>query len=265
MDAKHARELEKLGMAWSHHDVAGKEGVTAARGWDKENGHLLAPLDAVFQGAAVGIWLKNARAAARRAADLEQRQAKKLPVESWAGALSQARREQLEEIDPSWCPSWPVEWQRTFHLVRQHLDEGGTLPLAARETVRQGEDLGRWVRAQRLGFDKLTSVQQWMCEHVLGITPATEEEKPKPRTSQAAKWAMHYTAARQFYEREGHLTVPRKHVETVMLGGDDESGGQERREVSLKLGAWVSNQRTRVTSLSPERIEQLSKIGMWWA
>ncbi|MFC7924559.1 DEAD/DEAH box helicase [Streptomyces cinereoruber] len=262
MDAERVEELEKLGMVWSHHDVAWEEGLTAARGWAAESGHLLAPLDAVFQGAAVGIWLKNARAAARRAAELEQRQAEGLPVESWAGALSEARREQLEEIDPSWCPSWPVEWQRAFHLVRQHLDEGGALPVAAGEVVRQGEDLGRWVRAQRLGFDKLSSVQQWMCEHVLGITPATEEEKPKPRTSQAEKWAMHYAAARQFYQREGHLTVPRKHVETLVLGDGE---GQERREVSLKLGAWVGNQRSRAASLSPERIEQLSEVGMRWA
>ncbi|MFE8940921.1 Helicase associated domain protein [Streptomyces sp. NPDC007872] len=265
MAPERVEELEKLGMVWSHHDVAWEEGLTAARGWAAENGHLLAPLDAVYQGAAVGIWLKNARAAARRAAKLEQRQAEGLPVESWAGALSEARREQLEEIDPSWCPSWPVEWQRAFHLVRQHLDEGGVLPVAAGEVVRQGEDLGRWVRAQRLGFDKLTSVQQWMCEHVLGITPAAEEEKPKARVSQAEKWAMHYAAARQFFKREGHLTVPRKHVEAVVLGGDDESGDQERREVSLKLGAWVANQRTRAASLSPERIEQLSKVGMRWA
>ncbi|WP_435191736.1 helicase associated domain-containing protein [Streptomyces sp. bgisy126] len=88
------------------------------------------------------------------------------------------------------------------------MDEDGTLPLMAGEVVRQGEDLGRWVRAQRLGFDKLSSVQQWMCEHVLGIAPAAEKEKPKARVSQAEKWAMHYTAARQYYEREGHLTVP---------------------------------------------------------
>ncbi|MFC7924806.1 helicase associated domain-containing protein [Streptomyces cinereoruber] len=263
MDAERVAELEKLGMVWSHHDVAWEEGLTAARGWAAGNGHLLAPLDAVFQGAAVGIWLKNARAAARRAAELEQRQAEGLPVASRAGALSEARREQLEEIDPSWCPTWPVEWQRAFHLVRQHLDEGGVLPVAAGEVVRQGEDLGRWVRAQRLGFDKLSNVQQWMCEHVLGITPATEEEKPKARVSQAAKWAMHYTAARQFYQREGHLTVPRKHVETVVLGNDGE--GQEQQEVTLKLGAWVGNQRTLAATLSPERIEQLSKIGMRWA
>ncbi|MFE8937919.1 Helicase associated domain protein [Streptomyces sp. NPDC007872] len=264
MDPDRARGLEKLGMVWSHHDVAWEEGLTAARGWAAENGHLLAPLNTVYQGAAVGIWLKNARAAARRAAELEQRQAEGLPVASWAGALSEARREQLEEIDPSWCPSWSVEWQRAFHLVRQHLDEGGALSVAAGEVVRQGEDLGRWVRAQRLGFDKLTSVQQWMCEHVLGITPATQEEKPKARVSQAKKWAMHYAAARQFFEREGHLTVPRKHVETLVLAGAEDEG-RERREVTLKLGTWIGNQRTRATSLSPERIEQLSRIGMRWA
>ncbi|WP_416237714.1 hypothetical protein [Streptomyces sp. NBC_00162] len=47
----------------------------------------------------MGIWLKNARAAARKAAEDKQRRAEGLPVES-AGALSQARCEQLEDIDP---------------------------------------------------------------------------------------------------------------------------------------------------------------------
>ncbi|MEI5137275.1 helicase associated domain-containing protein [Streptomyces libani] len=144
-------------------------------------------------------------------------------MESSAGAMSQERREQLEDIDPSWCPAWPVEWQRAFHLTRQHLDEGGTLPTAAGDVVRQGEDLGRWVRSVRLGWDNLTTVQQWMCEQVLGIEPATEDEKPPARRTQAGKWAMNYEAARQFYEREGHLRVPRKHVETITVGEDQEA------------------------------------------
>ncbi|MFE2849292.1 helicase associated domain-containing protein [Streptomyces scopuliridis] len=75
--------------------------LIAARGWATEQGHLLAPLDATFQGAAVGIWLKNARAAARRAVENERRRAEGLPVESSAGALSSERGEQLEEIDAS--------------------------------------------------------------------------------------------------------------------------------------------------------------------
>lgn len=71
--------------------------------------------------------------------------------------------------------------------------------------MRRGEDLGRWVTSVRHGWDQLTTVQQWMCEQVLGkvlgVDPASEDEKPKARTSQADKWAMHYTAAAQYFGR----------------------------------------------------------------
>jgi hypothetical protein len=251
MDADRVAQLEKLGMIWSHFDVAWEEGLSAARGWAAEHGHLLAPLDATYQGYRVGIFLKNARAAARKAQEIEQRRAEGLPVQS-----SDERREQLEEIDASWCPSWPVTWQRCFHLVRTHLDAGEALPTEAGEVLRQGEDLGRWVQSVRLGWDQLTAVQQWLCEQVLGIEPATEDEKPPPRRTQADKWAMNYEAAKQFYEREGLLQVPRKHVERI-VGAD-----QEERE--HKLGAWIGNQRSRAATLTPERMEQLSAIGMRW-
>ncbi|WP_189986815.1 DEAD/DEAH box helicase [Streptomyces capoamus] len=262
-------QLEKLGMIWSHYDVAWEEGLAAARGWAAEAGHLLAPTDATYQGYRVGIFLKNARAAARKAAGIEQRRAEGLPVGSAAGALSQERREQLEDIDPAWCPVWPVEWQRAFHLTRQHLQAGGELPSQPGDVVRQGEDLGRWVRSVRLGWDKLTGAQQWMCEQVLGIKPAGEDEKPKPQRSQADKWALNLAAARQYYQREGHLRVPRKHVERIIGDSGDgnrdgkSEGQQEEREI--KLGAWVSNQRSRAATLTPERVEQLSAIGMRWA
>ncbi|WP_328891967.1 DEAD/DEAH box helicase [Streptomyces sp. NBC_00316] len=268
MNQDRAAQLEKLGMIWSHYDLAWEQGLAAARAWATEHGHLLAPLDATFQDATVGIWLKNQRAAARRAAENEQRSAEGLSAQSSPGAMSQERREQLEDIDPAWCPAWPVTWQRCFHLTRQHLDAGGTPPTTPGDVVRQGEDLGRWVRAQQLGWEKLTGVQQWMCEHILGITPASENEKPKPRVSQADKWAMHLAAATQYFKREGHLQVPRKHVETITVDrhdGEGESREQRQEQRDIKLGAWVSNQRSRAASLTPERVEQLSTIGMRWA
>ncbi|MGA5901165.1 Helicase associated domain protein [Streptomyces venetus] len=261
MDADRIEQLERLGMVWSHFDVAWEEGLAAARGWAAEAGHLLAPLDATYKGYRVGIWLKNARAAARKAAEIEQRRAEGLPVQSSAGALSHERREQLEDIDPSWCPAWAVEWQRAFHLLRLHLEAGGALPMEPGAVVHQDEDLGRWVRSVRLGWDKLTGVQQWMCEHILGIQPATENEKPTPRTSQADKWALNYTAAKQYYQREGHLQVPRKHVERIVVAGRD---GQDQEERELKLGAWIGNQRSRAAALSEDRREQLCAIGMRW-
>ncbi|MFD4723391.1 Helicase associated domain protein [Streptomyces sp. NPDC058423] len=256
MDADRITQLEKLGMVWSHFDVAWEEGLAAARGWAEANGHLLAPLDATHQGHRVGIWLKNARAAARKAQENKKRRAEGLPAQPSASALSDERREQLEDIDPAWCPTWSVEWQRAFHLVRLHLNEGGALPTAPGDVMHQGEDLGRWVRSVRLGWDNLTTVQQWMCEQVLGIEPATEDEKPPPRRTQDDKWATNYEAAKQFYEREGHLQVSRKHVERIV--------GEDQEERELRLGAWIGNQRSRATALSPERVEQLSAIGMRW-
>ncbi|MEU6594532.1 Helicase associated domain protein [Streptomyces sp. NPDC046881] len=261
-------QLERLGMVWSHYDVAWEEGLAAARGWAAENGHLAAPTDATYKGYRVGIFLKNARAAARKAVDIEHRRAEGLPVGSAAGALSQERREQLDDIDPAWCPTWPVEWQRAFHLLRQHLQAGGQLPTSPGVVVHQGEDLGRWVRAQRLGWDKLTGAQQWMCAHILGIKPASEDEKPAPRRSQADKWALNLAAATQYYQREGHLRVPRSHIETIVIGvrdcGEGSGTGQDQEEHLVRLGAWVSNQRSRAGALSPERVEQLSAIGMRW-
>ncbi|WP_394816595.1 helicase associated domain-containing protein [Streptomyces lancefieldiae] len=264
MDADRVEQLEKLGMVWSHFDVAWEEGLAAARGWAAEAGHLLAPLDATHQGYRVGIWLKNARAAARKATEIAQRRAEGLPVESAAGALSDERREQLEEIDPSWCPAWPVAWQRALHLVRLHLDAGGELPTSPGDVVHQGKDLGRWVRTVRYGWDQLTTVQQWLCEQVLGIEPATEDEKP-PRRTQADKWATNYAAARQFYEREGHLRVPRKWVERILVGDGTDGSSEDQEARELRLGAWISNQRSRAATLTPERMEQLSAIGMRWA
>ncbi|MFF9771925.1 helicase associated domain-containing protein [Streptomyces sp. NPDC014636] len=124
IDEDRIAQLEKLGMVWSHYDVAWEEGLAAARGWAAEAGHLLAPTDATCKGYKVGLFLKNARAAARRAAVNEQRRAEGLPVQSAAGTLPEERREQLDDMDPAWCPARPVDWQRCFHLTRQHLEQG---------------------------------------------------------------------------------------------------------------------------------------------
>src|SRR4029077_11157109 len=104
MNQDRAAQLEKLGMIWSHYDLAWEQGLAAARAWATEHGHLLAPLDATFQDATVGIWLKNQRAAARKTQENEQRRTASLSAQTSPGAMSQGRREQLEDT-----PRWSAE------------------------------------------------------------------------------------------------------------------------------------------------------------
>ncbi|MBW8697957.1 hypothetical protein MBT84_00090 [Streptomyces sp. MBT84] len=104
--------------------------------------------------------------------------------------------------------------------------------------------------AQRLGWEKLLPAQQWRLDGVLGLEPATEDERPA-RHTQDDKWALNVAAARQFHSRKGHLTVPRKHVEQV-------GGGAGR------LGSFLDNTRRRAMKLTDQRRADLDQLGMRW-
>ncbi|MHC3455981.1 MULTISPECIES: helicase associated domain-containing protein [unclassified Streptomyces] len=55
-------------------------------------------------------------------------------------------------------------------------------------------------------------------------------------------------------------------VERIVGGGDGGGGSGKNQEVrELKLGAWIGDQRSRAATLTPERMEQLSAIGMRWS
>ncbi|MFB7213216.1 hypothetical protein [Streptomyces sp. NPDC056255] len=102
--------------------------------------------------------------------------------------------------------------ERCYHLVQNHMQAYRTLPTADGDVVVQGGDLGRWMNAQRFGWEQLLPVQQWILENTLKVAPAGEDERPVKRT-QDTLWALNLTAARQFHARERHLRVPRKHIE----------------------------------------------------
>jgi len=51
----------------------------------------------------------------------------------------------------------------------------------------QGEDIGAWVQAQRLGWQQLLPAQAWMLENMLHLSPAQPEERPPAPLTQADK------------------------------------------------------------------------------
>ncbi|WP_331749239.1 helicase associated domain-containing protein (plasmid) [Streptomyces sp. NBC_00984] len=207
------------------------------------------------------MWAKNARAAARRARENEELRAAGLPVSPAAGAMTEVRRDELDAVDPGWCPVWDTGWQRCYRLVQIHVQAGGTLPETAATSSSRAKTSDAGSRRSGSGGSSSCLVQQWILENTLKVTPAEEDERPVKQT-QDAKWAASLSAARQFHAREGHLRVPRKHIEqldgpTGRQGGADES-------VVVKLGTWLDNVRKRAAKLPEQRRTDLDQLDMRW-
>lgn len=85
------------------------------------------------------------------------------------------------------------------------------------------------------------------------------------KRTQDTMWALSLTAARQFHAREGHLRVPRKHVEHLETA-DALSGRQNAADepVVVKLGTWLDNVRKRAAKLPQQRRADLDQLGMRW-
>ncbi|MEU3342564.1 Helicase associated domain protein [Streptomyces sp. NPDC006668] len=170
LEASRVAELEKLGMVWSVHASAWEAGLDVARAYAATFGHCLPSASTVFDGYPLGVYLKNARAGAKRARENAVRRVNGETGISYAGELSQERREALDEIDPGWCPEWDIAWQRSYRLLLAHTKAGGALPATLGEVVVQGEDLGAWIAAQRAGWGKLMPAQQYLLESI-GVDP----------------------------------------------------------------------------------------------
>ncbi|MEU5093035.1 helicase associated domain-containing protein [Streptomyces sp. NPDC021356] len=151
---------------------------------------------------------------------------------------------------------WDAGWQRACRLCQAHVRADGPLPEAAGAVIVHGEDLGAWVAAQRAGWERLIPAQQYLLES-LGLEPAPTgpegaEGAARPVGRREAARAVNLAAARQFREREGHLRVPRKHVEVLPDGTE------------IKLGAVIDNTRRRADKLSEEQRAEWTALGMRW-
>lgn len=237
MTGQRARRLEQLGMVWSPADERFQENLEAAKAYYEDHWTLCAPRSAVALDRPVGQWLSNLR----RAGALDGHP-------EWDTAL--------KEIDPDWDPQWPAEWQRHYAALRELVaDEEGQAEVLPGFTVH-GMDIGKWLARQRTPkvWQALTAGQRERLQQ-LGITPpAPEPEAPaKPTTTPVSAFARGVAAVMQYKTREGHLTVPRGHVERL----DD---GTE-----VRLGVFLSNTKSRRAKLTTDKLQQLADIGLAWA
>ncbi|MDX3579364.1 MULTISPECIES: DEAD/DEAH box helicase [Streptomyces] len=240
MSGQRAQRLERLGMVWSVADERFQENLEAAKAYYEDHWTLCSPRPAVALNRPVGQWLSNLR----RPGALDGHP-------EWETAL--------KEIDPDWNPEWPAEWQRHYAALRELIadEEGqaGAVEVLPGFTIH-GMDIGKWlIRQQKPAvWHTLTDGQRERLEQ-LGITPPAPE-RPKPSTTPLGAFEKGVAALAQYTAREGSVTVPRGHVETIEVDG---------QEHPVKLGVWIMNLKGRRAKLTADRLATLATLGLEWA
>ncbi|MYS84959.1 DEAD/DEAH box helicase [Embleya scabrispora] len=240
--------LEALGMVWNTDDTAFEDGLAMCRAYFAVHGHLAAPKTAAVNNYPVGQFLANCR---------RPLSSRKNPVR-WA-----ERWDRIAAIDPDWNPAgrpdpaqrWSLEWQRMLALVRLHLEAGGKPDDLVPGHTIGGEDVGAWLHRQLRGAGTPTEAQRRALRSVGVPVPAERSgERPQPARP-VDRWRLTLTAARAFRAREGHLRVPRGHVETIEMDGAAHP---------VRLGVALANARRRRAGWPADRIEALSALDMRW-
>lgn len=220
LDEARTHALERLGIIWNPHQQAFDRGLSHATAYASRHGHLAVPVAYVHDDFPLGRWLATQRTRADH-----------LPPERAAA---------LTALDRWWNPPWPITWQRAYHAARRQTEETTTASQA-----------GEWLAAQRMRADDLHPEQRRLLTELgleLPDTPASSRtDSHVPARERAFQRGL--AAARAFLEREGHLDVPQRHIETVE--------GEH-----VRLGQWLSNMRRRRSALSPHRQAALAEFDL---
>ncbi|WP_310773404.1 DEAD/DEAH box helicase [Mycobacterium sp. Z3061] len=149
--------------------------------------------------------------------------------------LSEDRRERLRQIDCWMVDLLAEKWDRACGLLEAYVSEHGNAQVP-QALVTDGVPLGRWVSKQRDRWDRLTDEQ-------------------RARLNSLSGWTLD---ARGVWWEEGfgHLQDYVAEHGTALLRQNIDYHG-------FALGQWVSNQKTRWKTLSPQRQQRLSSLPGW--
>ncbi|MFF7249820.1 helicase associated domain-containing protein [Embleya sp. NPDC008237] len=300
LDAGRVRKLVMLGMVWSHPDAAFDDGLAVARRYVERVGHLAAPQGAVQEGVRVGQWLANQRRAGVLDAHPERRRALEeldpwWKPDGWTIAWQRAANEvrrflarggTLEELAPGWVAGgedigrWAQRHRRAAVRARlgpgqlEQLDALGITPetehghgaAAGGDGVESGVVVAAGVGGAEGRGERAGGAGNGVVEGVGAPGGDVVGAARAPRRGRGA-WETAFAAAIAYRQREGHLEVPRAHVETVTTDGSagpDDGAGEGGGAVEVRLGKWVNNQRNRRNPLNEERVRLLTELGMRW-
>lgn len=247
-------DAPEAGMVWEPGEEAWENKLAALRSYRRAMGHLAPRQDAVWGESEAMVQIGQHMANLRRKGGLGKDPER-----------AAQRAAQLAAIDPDWNCPWPLDWQRHYRVLADLVDADGVLPDIAPGVLMDGDDLGKWLERQKNPgtWAQLLPEQQERLSK-LGVQPA-EAPSPAPPAARTTKgpskaqqaFQRGLTALTQWVEREGaDRPVPRGHSEQIMVNGEP---------VTVKLGVWVSNTKSRRDRLAQEQRDALRKLGVEWA
>ncbi|MFF9336979.1 DEAD/DEAH box helicase [Streptomyces albogriseolus] len=246
-------DAPEAGMVWEPGEEAWENKLAALRSYRRATGHLAPRQDAVWgEGETmvpVGQHMANLRRKDGLGKDAER---------------AAVRARQLAAIDEDWNCPWPLDWQRHYRVLADLVDADGSLPEIQPGVLFEGDDIGRWLQRQKNPgtWAQLLPEQQERLSK-LGVQ-STERPSPAPVAARTTKGPSKAQAAfqrglaalTQWVEREGDRPVPRGHSEQITVNGEP---------VTVKLGVWISNTKSRRNKLTQEQLDALRELGVDWA
>ncbi|MFG2395372.1 helicase associated domain-containing protein, partial [Streptomyces lavendulae] len=258
---KELLDAPEAGMVWEPGEEAWENKLAVLRSYRKATGHLAPRQDAVWGEddamVPVGQYMANLRrTGAKNGLGKNENTAT-------------TRAAQLAAIDKDWNCPWPLDWQRHHRVLADLADTeaDGALPDIAPGVLMDGDDLGKWLARQKQPstWAQLSAEQQTRLT-AIGVQPHPAPS-PAPAAGRGAKgqskaqqaFQRGLTALTQWIEREGAgRPIPRAHSEQITVDGETEP-------VTVKLGVWISNTKTRRHKLTTDQHAALAQLGIDWA
>ncbi|MFE4692055.1 Helicase associated domain protein [Streptomyces sp. NPDC056749] len=251
-------DAPEAGMVWEPGEEVWEDKLAALRSYRRATGHLAPRQDTVW-----------GESEAERLVPIGQHLANLRRKGGLGKAPERAARraEQLAAVDEDWNCPWPLNWQRHYRVLADLVDADGSLPAIAPGVTFDGDDLGAWLQRQsRPGTWAQLSTEQQERLTALGVQPA-ESTPPTPTAAHTTKGPRKAQAAfqrglaalTQWVEREGaDRPVPRGHSEQLAVDG-------EAGPVTVKLGVWISNTKSRRDRLDADQLTAVRELGVDWA
>ena len=231
-DSQRAR-LDEIGFVWDgRHTTTWERSYQAAVAYKKKFGNLDIPVAYITDnGVRLGRWIRHQR-------------------ESYHTTLSDERKEKLDRIGMVW--ELPDPWEQKYQLVKRYYDEHGDINIPA-NYVSEGVWIARWLSEQVARMNgkptgRAKSVKR-LTETQINKLKSLGIRENVSRNDLA--WEENYAGAKAFFEKNGHLTVPKTYVA--------ENGKQ--------VGRWLTTQRKyrKEGKLTESQIEKLNNIGIVWS